>query len=163
MQFEQSEFIEWMKLWASHNLSKRRGGQTAWVYCSIIYQPTATDWAFAVSAAGVNIKAKEGVPLTKGKKLSFSWAHIFFLVFPILRLLPARLMVWVKAFDGCYKHTKKAYSHTIRDKVSTWKTGFSRFSFWHRNLLGLFHNSKSKKIKCYYKNNNIFCILKYND
>ena len=77
MLFEQSEFIEWMKLWASHNLSKRRGGQTAWVYCSIIYQPTVTDWAFAVSAAGVNIKAKEGVPLTKGKNLSFSGAHIF--------------------------------------------------------------------------------------
>jgi hypothetical protein len=35
------------------------GEWAAWVYSFIIYQPTVTDWAFAVSVAGVNIKAKE--------------------------------------------------------------------------------------------------------
>jgi hypothetical protein len=145
MLFEQSEFIEWMKLWASHNLSKRRGGQTAWVYCFIIYQPTVTDWAFAVSAAGVNIKAKEGVPLTKGKKLSFSWAHIFFLVFPILRLLPARLMVWVKAFDGCYKHTKKSIQPHHKRQSLNLKNGVFKVFFLTPKFTGPISQLQIKK------------------
>ena len=62
-------------------------------------------------------------------------SHIIFLFFPVFRLLPCKgggMMGWF-CLDA--RIQAKSFYHNTNDDSRNQKTGFSRFSSWHRNLL----------------------------